>query len=56
MKVEFLPLLFATNHTNYSRYLPVSLLMMSRLPAEVEAAFEQGEFVAKQSHGRFNSV
>jgi hypothetical protein len=47
IKAEFLPLLFATNRTNYSRYLPVSLLMMNRLPAEVVSAFEQESFVAK---------
>ena len=56
IKAEFLPLLFATNRTNYSRYLPVSLLTMCRLPSEVKAAFEQGEFVAKLSQGRFNAV
>jgi len=56
IKAEFLPLLFATNRTNYARYLPVSLLLMKRLPAEVETAFRQGDFVAKLSQGRFNGV
>jgi hypothetical protein len=42
IKAEFLPLLFATNRTNYSRYLPVSLLMMNRLPAEVVTTFNKG--------------
>ena len=56
IKAEFLPLLFATNRTNYARYLPVSLLLMNRLPPEVVSAFEEGSFVAKLSHGRFNAV
>lgn len=56
IKAEFLPLLFATNRINYSRYLPVSLLMMSRMPTEVTTAVEEGNFVAKLSRGRFNAI
>jgi hypothetical protein len=56
IKAELLPLLFATNRTKYSRYLPVSLLLMNRLPDEVVTAFEQDEFTAKLSQGRFNAV
>lgn len=55
-KAEFLPLLFAANRTNYSRYLPVALLAANRLPTEVMEAFEHGNFVAKLSRGRFNAV
>ena len=55
-KVDLLPLLFASNRTTYSRYLPVLLLMMKRLPHEVLEAFAQGLFVARLSEGEFNGV
>ena len=55
-KRELLPLLFASNRTNYSRYMPVLMLMMERLPPDVQAAFEQGLFVAKLTDAHFNAV
>ena len=55
-KLELLPLLFASNRTNYARYMPVLLLMMKRLPEEVRAAFEEGLFVAKLTDEKFNTV
>lgn len=55
-KAEFLPVLFAANRTNYARYLPVLLLQQRRLPATVARAFQDGDFVAKISSGRFNKV
>lgn len=55
-KIDFLPLLFATNRTNYARYMPVEILMMQRLPEEVENAFKEGLFAAKISSGTFNGV
>ena len=39
-KYELLKLLFASNRTNYARYMPVLLLLMQQLPDEVKAAFE----------------
>ena len=55
-KIAFLPLLFATNRTNYARYLPVITLLMQRLPEEVIQSFEEGLFVAKIFAGMFNGV
>ena len=55
-KTSFLPLLFATNRTNYARYLPVITLLMQRLPPEVIQSFKEGLFVAKLSSGNFNGV
>ncbi len=56
VKAEFLPILFAANRNNYACYLPVMLLLMKRLPPDVLAEFEDGNFVAKLSSGKFNSV
>ncbi len=50
-KAEFLPILFAANRNNYAGYLPVMLLLMKRLPPDVLAEFEDGNFVAKLSSG-----
>lgn len=55
-KMQLLPFLFATNRTNYARYLTVSLFLMKRLPAEVLSSFQDGHFIAKLSSGKFNSV
>jgi hypothetical protein len=38
--------------TKYSRYLPISMLLMNRLPDVVVTAFEQGEFTAKALPGK----
>ena len=55
-KISFLPLLFAGNRTNYSRYMPVVLLAMNRLPDNVKQAFMEGQFNAKLTDGLFNDV
>lgn len=55
-KAEFLPLLFAANRSIYTRYMPVMLLLMNRLPPEVKIQFEDKQFVAKLSRGKFNAV
>ena len=55
-KMQLLPFLFATNHTNYAHYLTVSLFLMKLLPAEVLNSFQASHFVAKLSSGKFNSV
>lgn len=55
-KSEFLPLLFASNRTNYARYMPVQLLSMRRLPQEVEDLFLKGRFTVKLSPGHFKGV
>ena len=51
-----LPLLFITNHTNYSRWMPVYLLNMTELPEEITDAFTDGEFTVRQTEGRFKGV
>ena len=55
-KSELLPLLFATNRTNYARYMPVQLLAMRRLPREVQQQFSNGRFSINLSEGAFKGV
>ena len=55
-KAEFLPLLFASNRTNYARYLPVSLLQMRHLPQEIATEFARTGGMVKLSEGHFNGV
>jgi hypothetical protein len=40
---NMLPYFFITNRTNYSRWMPVYILDMLELPAEIKSAFEKGE-------------
>ncbi|CAC5394530.1 unnamed protein product [Mytilus coruscus] len=56
MQVELLPLLFASNRNNYSRYLTVNTLLMNRLPENVSKHFCDGKFAAKLTSSRFYSV
>ena len=55
-KAQFLPLLFASNRSTYAKYLPVLMLMTKRLPSEVLKEFEDRQFVAKLSKGKFNGT
>ena len=55
-KSEFIPLLFAAYHTNFSRYMPLIMLLMKLIPAEVLYQFQDGQFVAKLYDGKFNGV
>jgi hypothetical protein len=43
--------LFITNRTNYSRWMPVYILDMLELPAEIKSAFEKGELSIRQTCG-----
>jgi hypothetical protein len=38
---KMLPYFFITNRTNYSRWMPVYILDMLELPAEIKSAFEK---------------
>ena len=38
---KMLPYFSITNHTNYSRWMPVYILDMLELPAEIKSAFEK---------------
>ena len=49
-------MLFTTNQTTYSRYMPAILLSMTRLQEEVERAFTDGNFTAILKTGKFNNV
>ena len=51
-----LPLMYATNHHNYSCYLPVFILDMIHLPDNVREAVEADELFYKEKEGAFNSV
>ena len=55
-KKMLLPLLFVSNRSTYSRYMPVLILLMERLPECVKQSFIEGNFVAKLSEGKFNKV
>ena len=51
---KMLPYFFITNRTNYSRWMPVYILDMLDLSAEIKSAFEKGEFFIRQTSGSFN--
>ena len=51
-----LPFFFASNRTVYARYMPYLTLQMSRLPDEIRKIFNDGQFVAKLTNDKFNSV
>ena len=51
-----LPYFFITNRTNYSRWMPVYILDMLELPAQIKSAFEKGEFSIRQTSGSFNGI
>lgn len=53
---SMLPYFFRYNHVNYARWGTVYISEMHKLPAEVEAEFEQGNFVVKRSERLFNQV
>ena len=53
---HLLPFLFATNRSNYAKYMPIVLLQQQRLPPEIAESFKEVHFVAKLSQGKFNSV
>ena len=51
-----IPYFFAANKQNYSRWAPIYLLDMMNLHAEVESAFNDGQFSIALSAGKFKSV
>ena len=53
-KVEFLPLLFNTNRSIYSKYMSYLFLQMKQLPNDVNQGFHNGLFVSKLREGNFN--
>jgi hypothetical protein len=53
---KMLPYFFITNRTNYSRCMPVYILDMLELPAEIKSAFEKGEFSIRKTSGSFNGI
>jgi hypothetical protein len=53
---KMLPYFFITNRTNYSRWMPVYILDMLELPAQINSAFEKGEFSIRQTSGSFNGI
>jgi hypothetical protein len=53
---KMLPYFFITNPTNYSKWMPVYILDMLELPAEIKSAFEKGEFSIRQTSGSFNGI
>lgn len=55
-KSRLLPFLFSSNRTVYARFMPYMVLQMNRLPEIVLNSFKKGKFVAKLTHGMFNSV
>ena len=55
-KCDFLPLLFASNRTNYSRYMPTQIAAMTQLPSEMKEQFMSGRCSVKLSNGMFKGV
>ena len=56
---EMLPWMFAYDHTNYARYLPVYWIEMMNLPdthPEAHGHLTPGEFAVQRSSGSFNQV
>ncbi|CAC5420519.1 unnamed protein product [Mytilus coruscus] len=53
---KMLPYFYFTNRTNYSRWMPVYILDMLELPAEIESAFKLGEFSIRQKQSTFNGI
>ena len=51
-----LPFFHRYDHTNYARWGAVYLAEMKQLPAEVQAEFDNGNWVVKGSPRRFNQV
>ncbi len=51
-----LPFLFRYDHVNYARWGTVYLAEMSVLPPDVLHEFQEGNFVVKRTHRRFNQV
>ena len=51
-----LPFSHRYDHTNYARWGAVYLAEMKQLPAEVQAEFDNGNWVLKSSPRRFNQV
>ena len=54
--VEFLPSVFATNRSIYSKYMRYMILQRKHLLADVMDGFREGLFFSKISKGKFNSV
>ena len=53
---EMLPFFHRYDHTNYARWGPIYLAQMKQLPPEVQAEFENGNWVVKGSSRKFNQV
>ena len=53
---KMLPFFHSYDHTNYARWGAVYLAEMKQLPAEVQAEFDNGNWVVKGSPRRFNQV
>jgi hypothetical protein len=47
---------FRYDHTNYARWGAVYLADSTQLPAEILQEFRAGNFVVKQSNGKYNQV
>ena len=55
-QAAMLPVMFAANRVNYSRYTPVYLLEMLNLPEDVQQAFDEGHFTYREKPGAFNGL
>ena len=55
-KIKLLPFLFTSNRSVYSRYMPYMVLQTNRMPEDIIACFNEGQFVSKLTAGCFNAV
>lgn len=53
---RMLPFFFRYDHTNYARWGSIYLAEMEQIPEPVLAEFLDGNFVVKETKGRFNQV
>ena len=52
-----MPLLFALNHVNYSRWMPVHIRELKSLPDSIKEEFEeQSHWVLSKSGNTFSSI
>ena len=51
-----LPFIYAANRVNYSRYIPVYILDMLKLPDDAKNSFQQCLLTYREKPGSFNGL
>lgn len=50
------PWMFALNHHNYARWLPIHIRSMLNLPDDVKSHFEDGNFTVQKTNRKFSKI